>query len=161
MRNRSAKTPRPPPAVIVHSLGDARAALAAAKVLGVPVCLRSAPGAAGYAGPAWWREVTAAAAAAFPGVAFAASLDCADAPGDALAALRAGVSLIRLRAAPRVRAAVAAAAAAKGARLDDDRTPALDLGHVSDPEAACRQWLADATRSRRKTRHFAAGGQRL
>jgi hypothetical protein len=141
MAKRQAKTKTPPRAVIVHSLADACAALRAAEALGVPLCLRSAVGAAGYAGPGWWREMVAAAVAGFPGVAVTASLDCADAPGDALAAVRAGARLIRLEAPRRVRAAVAAMAAAAGARLDDDRAPALDLAGAVDPETACRQWL--------------------
>ena len=48
-----------PGPVLIHSLADARAALAAAAALGVPVTLASAPGAAGYAGPAWFGEVIA------------------------------------------------------------------------------------------------------
>ena len=42
-----------PPAVIVHGLDDARAALAP----GRPVTLLSAPGAALYAGCGWWRAL--------------------------------------------------------------------------------------------------------
>lgn len=70
-----------PPAVIVHGLDHALAALA----FGRPVTLLSAPGAALYAGCLWWRELTAAAGAGTD------VLDCADASGLALAALRIGV----------------------------------------------------------------------
>jgi hypothetical protein len=45
------------PAVIVHGLSDARAALRP----GWPVTLLSAPGAALFAGCLWWRELVAAA----------------------------------------------------------------------------------------------------
>jgi hypothetical protein len=131
-----------PAAVIVHSLEHARAACRAARALGRPLCLRSAPAAAGYAGPAWFREIGLAIAEEFPDVAAVTSLDCGDAPGDALAALRAGVKTIRLRVPRRVRDKVVAIAAASGARLDDDRRRALDLDGLADPESACRDWLA-------------------
>lgn len=42
-----------PPAVIVHGLADARAAVA----IGLPVTLLSAPGAGLYAGCLWWRGI--------------------------------------------------------------------------------------------------------
>lgn len=138
--------PLPAAAVIVHSLDHARAACAAARALGRPLCLRSAPGAAGYAGPAWFRELTIAVAEEFPDVAFSASLDCGSAPGDALAALRAGIHTIRLRAPKAVRDKIAAIAAQYGARLDDNRHGALDLDGIAEPEAACRTWLARRAR---------------
>ena len=43
--------------IIVHSLEDAEAALAAAADLGVPVTLRSAPGAARYLGATVFRDM--------------------------------------------------------------------------------------------------------
>ena len=132
----------PPAAVIVHSLDHARAACLAARALAVPLCLRSAPGAAGYAGPAWFRELALAVAEEFPDVDVATSLDCGAAPGDALAALRAGVGTIRLRAPKKVRDKILIIAERCGARLDDDRRAALDLDGLAEPEAACRAWLA-------------------
>ena len=45
--------------IIVHSLEDAEAALAAAADLGVPVTLRSAPGAARYLGATVFRDIAA------------------------------------------------------------------------------------------------------
>ena len=135
-----------PRAVIVHSLADAVAALRAARALGVPVVLRSAPAAAGYAGPAWFRELAAAATEAFPDVAFVASLDCGAAAGDALAALRAGVTTIRFRGARPVRDKIVAIARRCGARIDQDHHKALDLQGLADPEAACRAWLAGGQR---------------
>ena len=74
------------PATIVHGLGDALAALAP----GRPVTLLSAPGAALHAGCGWWRSVVAAARARHPDVPCIDILDCADATGQALAALRIG-----------------------------------------------------------------------
>ena len=74
--------------IVVHSLEDARAALDAAATAGLPVTLESAPGAGAYAGVAWFERVIAAASAEHPHVAVSAILDCGDAPGAVLAAVR-------------------------------------------------------------------------
>jgi hypothetical protein len=79
------------PAVIVHGLGDAVAALAQAEAEGAAVTLLSAPGAALYAGCGWWRALVEAARARHPNVPCVDILDCADATGQALAALRVGL----------------------------------------------------------------------
>jgi hypothetical protein len=131
----------PPPPIVVHDLDQARAALAAAAALGRPVILRSAPDAAAYLGAGAFRAIVAAAQAAVPQAAVTAVLDCGDAPGLALGALRIGIPAVRLRAAPGVLARVADIAAQYGARLDSDDRPALDLKDAADPEAACRRWL--------------------
>src|SRR6185295_16407063 len=75
------------PAVTIHGLDHARAALAP----GRGVVLLSAPGAALYAGCGWWRALVAAARAEFPATPMADLLDCADAPGRAMEALRIGL----------------------------------------------------------------------
>ena len=75
------------PAVIVHGVADAKAALAP----GLSVTLLSAPGAAMFAGCLWWREIVATARAACPDTAATDILDCADASGMAMGALRSGV----------------------------------------------------------------------
>jgi hypothetical protein len=82
--------------VIVHGLHDAVAALAEAAVSGNPVTLLSAPGAAAYAGCGWWNAVVAEARAMHPEVPCTNILDCADATGLALAALRIGLSRLVL-----------------------------------------------------------------
>ena len=125
-----------PPAVIVHGLPDARAALRP----GRPVTLLSARGAALYAGCLWWRDLVGAARAAHPATAAHDVLDCADAPGVAMAALRAGQRLLVLDAACPGYAAVRGAAATLGARVLPQAPPALDL---ADPGARRRLagWL--------------------
>ena len=85
-----------PPAIIVHGLPHALTALAP----GRPVTLLSAPGAASYAGCAWWRAVVAAALAACPGATAPDALDCADAAGRALEAMSVGCRWIGLASAP-------------------------------------------------------------
>jgi acyl-CoA reductase-like NAD-dependent aldehyde dehydrogenase len=129
-------------AVIIHSLADARAALAAAAALGVPVTLASAPGASAYVGPAWFQELVALAAAEVPEADVEAVIDCADRPGDVLLALRLGLRRVRFTGRKAVAEKLAAIAGQSGATLVTGRLRALDLLDAADPEAACRAWLA-------------------
>ena len=112
-----------PRAVIVHGLADAQAALRP----GRPVTLLSARGAALYAGVRWWRELVAAARAACPATPARDILDCADAPGQAMAALRAGQRLLVLDDACPAFPAVRGAAESLGAHVLAQPPPALDL----------------------------------
>ena len=134
---------RLPPAIVVHGLDHAEAALAAAAELGVPVTLISAPSAAGYAGPSWFRAVVDEARAAYPAVDVTAVLDCGDMPGYALAALRDGVAAIRFSG--DTAAKIADIAAQYGAQVIAERPEALDLAWVErsrrNLERACREWL--------------------
>jgi hypothetical protein len=129
-------------AVIVHSLADARVALAAAADLGVPVTLASAPGAAAYAGPGWFQELVAQAAAEVPQAACQAVIDCAERPGDVLLALRLGLERVRFTGKRDVARKLAAIAEQQGATLITGRLEALDLRGAADPAAACHEWLA-------------------
>lgn len=111
------------PAVVVHGLTDARAALGPGRA----VTLLSAPGAALFAGCGWWRALLGNVRAEFPAVPVDDVLDCADASGLALAALRVGQHIIVLaREAPGWQA-VAAIAQESGALLLTTRPAALDL----------------------------------
>jgi len=128
--------------VVVHSLDDARAAVAAAGELGVAVTLASAPGAGGYGGAPWFRELVALAAEDFPGVQVHALLDCADKPGYVLGALRLGMKHVRFTGSKSTVATLRGLAAAYGAQIVTGRVRALDLLDEADPAAACRAWLA-------------------
>ena len=116
------------PAVIVHGLADAKAALAP----GLPVTLLSAPGAALFAGCLWWREIVIAACTGYPNTAVPNTsvidiLDCADASGMAMGALRSGVlRLVLWREAPGW-AGVAAVAEHEGGFVLPRAPDALDL----------------------------------
>jgi hypothetical protein len=125
-----------PPAVIVHGLNDARKAVAA----GLPVTLLSAPGAAAYAGCGWWQALLRALRNECPQAAVADLLDCGEASGQALAALRIGLRHLVL--APQAPGwdAVAAIAAGQGGRVMRQPPPALDLGS-SPTDLALRRWL--------------------
>lgn len=113
------------PAVVVHGLADVRATLS----VGQPVTLLSAEGAVAYAGSAWWRALVDRAAAEYPNVACDNILDCADASGLALGALRIGQRRIILQKAAPGWAEIAAIAATLGCDVLTERPPALDLAH--------------------------------
>jgi len=105
-------------AVIVHGLQDAAAALAP----GLPVTFLSAPGAALFGGCLWWRELMLAA-----GVTGLSLLDCADAPGRALEALRLGLPGIVFTGESSARAVILEVAARTGAVVLETAPPALDM----------------------------------
>jgi hypothetical protein len=126
------------PAVIVHGLADAMDVLAQ----GVPVTLLSAPGAAGFAGCQWWREMVAAARRAYPAVAAIDILDCGDAPGLAMGALRMAVCRLVLQDGP-AWAAVAQIAQRQGGFLLKRPPQALDLG-ARDGRRRLSAWLRAA-----------------
>jgi hypothetical protein len=128
-------------AITIHGLADARAALAAAQALRLPVTLISGPGGGGYGGPGWFNAVVREASAAFPEVRVTAILDCADAPGHALGAFRAGTRAVRFTGSADLAEKLREAAAASGAELIVDDVQALDLRGHRDPVAACTAWL--------------------
>lgn len=130
--------------VIVHSLAQARAALAAAATLGCSLTLASPPAAAAYVGPAWFQQMIVLAAADFPEVELRAVLDCGDRAGDVLAALRQGIEWVHFTGRRPVAAKLAALAEQQGAVLLTGRLRGLDLRGQKDPEAACRTWLDSA-----------------
>jgi hypothetical protein len=127
------------PAVIVHGMADAQAALA----LGLPVTLLSAPAAAQFAGCLWWREVVAGARLRHPDTAATDILDCADASGVALGALRCGVLRLVLWPAAPGWERVASIAETLGGFVLPRAPPALDLAKRNAPRAL-HGWLGGA-----------------
>jgi fructose/tagatose bisphosphate aldolase len=129
--------------IIVHSLAEAEAAVAAAAELGAAVTLQSGPGMATFMGPMWFKALIDEAVATHPGAPVAAMLDCADEPGTVLAALRAGLRRARFTGAEETRARLDAIARQMGATVEgEDEAPTLDLLDLRDPAAAARQFLA-------------------
>ena len=133
-------------AVIIHELADAKAALAAAADLGLPVTLLSAPGGAAYLGAGWFDAVVRQACAAFPDVATAAVLDCGDRADLVQAALRQGLKEVCFDGPADVARRLEDIARQQGAVLHRRRPPALDLFGAPDRLAACRAWLAEQRR---------------
>jgi hypothetical protein len=111
------------PAVIVHGLDHALAALAP----GLDVTLLSAPYAGVYAGVGWWQGLVRAARDAAPDAKFTDMLDCGDAPGRALEALGAGQAALILDCRDDVWRDIAARAAGQGARVWRAPPAAIDL----------------------------------
>jgi len=124
------------PAVVIHSLADARRVLA----FGQPVTLLSAHGAALFAGSGWWRALLRRIREEHRDIAITDILDCADASGLALGALRIGQLAIVLDAAAPGWSSVASIAASLGGEVLIVRPPALDM---SNPAEAWRlkDWL--------------------
>ncbi len=129
----------PYPAVIVHGAEDVRAALSP----GLKLTLLSGPGAALYAGCLWWRELANLARQEFPGLVMADVLDCSDAAGRALEAIRVGQSCLILSPAAPGFAAVAAIAEAGGLTLLRERPPALDMA-ARGASRRLEEWLRTA-----------------
>jgi hypothetical protein len=134
------------PAVVVHDAAGARAALTLAGPQGV--LLLSIPGAAGSLGAPWFLALVAKAVADVPDPPprWQAAIDCGDAPGHALAALRAGARLLILDPACPAFGAVASAASEVGASVWPARPgPALDLRDLdldrAGARAVLRRWL--------------------
>jgi len=142
------------PRLIVHNLAQAEAALRAAAECGTPVILESPPDAARYLGAPYFRAMIEAARAAVPAAEWESVLDCGDAPGLALEAIRQGVRAVRLAAEADVFARVADIAAQSGVRIEIGPPPvgALDLGLDRDSGNAVRRFLAPATGSRTKAK---------
>jgi hypothetical protein len=88
-----------------------------------------------YAGCLWWQSLIAAAETEQP-----AFLDCADAPGRAVEALRLGLRGVILSCESALFAAVSGIAATQGAVLLARAPPALDLA-LRNAERRLEAWL--------------------
>ncbi len=84
--------------VIVHSLPQALAAVTVAAELGRPILLWSPPWGAQSLGIGYFLAMVAAARRAVPAAEADGVIDCGDAPGLALAAMRAGARAVRVTA---------------------------------------------------------------
>ena len=130
-------------AVRVHGLGDAMRAGSIAHELGVAITLFSAADAVASIGPAWFRDIVRNLERAYPGLDVEAVLDCGDAAGYALAALRTGVKLIRFSGNPSAARKIEDIAGTYGARLVRRPSRILDARGEQDADAALRKWLDD------------------
>ena len=95
--------------------------------VGRPVTLLSGPGAALYAGCGWWRALVARAHSEYSSVPTDDILDCADASGLALGALRIGQRRLVLTPDAPGWASVVAIATSRGGEIFTSRPPALDM----------------------------------
>lgn len=134
-----------PPAVVVHGPDHARQALAVAGP--GAVTLLSAPAAACFLGPAWWRALIGVVAAEYPAGSISELLDCDDAAGRAMEALRLGQKALILQLSCPQHDAVLGRATAVGASLHLMRPPALDLGVRSSDRRLAAWLVGEAGRS--------------
>ena len=132
-------------AVRVHGLGDAMLAGSVAQELGVAITLFSAPNAVASLGPAWFRYIVRDVERAYPGLDVEAVLDCGDTAGYALAALRAGIRIIRFSGSPPTVRKIKDIAGSYGARLVRRPSRILDPRREQDAAAALRKWLGNGT----------------
>jgi hypothetical protein len=134
------------PCLVIHGLDQAIAVLTVAAETGVGVALLSAPGAALAGGCGWWHALCRQARAAVPAADAIDILDCAEAPGAAMAALRQGQRLLVLDGACPGFGAVSAAAATLGGVVLPIRPAALDMASRGASHRLAAHLLAAACR---------------
>ncbi len=105
------------PAITVQDWAQTRAALEAARSQGRAVFLCSPPGASAWLGAGYWAALQQRARAEFPDLDFTLALDCGDAAGDVMAAIRTGVAAIVFRGAAEVLAKLQDMARQAGAEV--------------------------------------------
>ena len=133
--------------IIIHSLGQAIAALTAAARAGCPALLVSAPNAGGYVGPGWFKALTHLAREAAPDARCSSLLDCGDNVGAALASIRAEVEGIIFTGRLDVARRLAEIAQQHAVRFETNRpAPALDLAEdffasQEEVEKRCAEYL--------------------
>ena len=131
--------------IVFHNLEHARAALAAALEADVAVTLRSAPGAAAYAGTGYLKAIADAAAKDYPKARVTWVIDCGADAGTALGALRIGWKCLRFSGPNALREKLADIAAQQDATVTGEAAgeTVLDLLDDRDPAATCRDVLAE------------------
>ena len=122
-----------------------RAALLAARECSALISLESPAGAVGWQGIGWWGALLTALCQEFPDWNGPSALDCGDATGLALAALRSGIPAIRVEAPAPVLAKIAHMAQQLGGAAWQPlaKDEILDLLNEPDPRARCIQELSD------------------
>jgi hypothetical protein len=128
-------------AIRVHGLEDALRAGSIAHELGVAITLFSGPDAVASMGPAWFRNIVRRLEHTYPDLDVEAVLDCGDAAGYALAALRSGVKIIRYSGNTSAAKKIKDIAGTYGARLVGRPSRILDARGEQDTDVALRLWL--------------------
>lgn len=112
--------PPSPMAAVVETMADARAAVNKAMANGQHAHLISPIDAALKHGILWFAELQRSLRKEFPSAEFTLTLDCADRPDMAHAALVEGIKSIRFRGHPDATAAIADVANQLGAKIDNN-----------------------------------------
>ncbi len=131
--------------IVFHTLDHARAALAAALEADIAITLRSAPGAAAYAGAGYLKAIADTATKGHPNARVSWAIDCGADAGVVLGAQRIGWKCLRFSGPNALREKLADIAAQQDATVTgevSDET-VLDLLDNHDPAATCRDVLAE------------------
>ena len=107
----------------------------------MPITLISAPDAVASMGPAWFCNMVEDIVRAYPDLDAEAVLDCGDAAGFALAALRRGAKTIGFSGNKPAARKLEEIAQSHGARLVKRPSRILDPRGERDRDASLRQWL--------------------
>ena len=123
---------------VVHNLNDAKRALEIAVRAGTDVTLLSAPSAASLLGPRIFNEMITAAMSEIQcdSIIIDAAIDCGDAAGPALRAIKEGCKHIVSNAPPDVLVKIRQIATTSNTRVTTGQISALDLGssHLTDKQ---------------------------
>jgi hypothetical protein len=130
---------------VVHSLSQAKAAVAAAAARDLAVTLLSAPGAAAFGGAGWFAALIRASSESRPEVDVAAILDCGPRADLAQAAFRENLKQVVFTGDARQVRLLRDIARQWQAEILRRRPKACDLRHAADPAAVCNAWLDNAT----------------
>lgn len=137
-------------AFVVHNLVDAKRALEIATTAGANVTLLSPPSAASTLGPRVFNEMIRAAMTDIDcgAIDVDAVVDCGDAAGPALRAIKHGSQHIACSAPSNVMRKIEDIAAASGARVRSTTPPAINLGNCDLSDMELIAWVkADETSS--------------
>jgi hypothetical protein len=132
---------RAQPTILVYGVDDARAAAAAAASCGLPVTLLVPASIAAGLGADVIGRLFAIVREDVPQARVTAAVDCADAPGLALALLRRGIDAVRVEGPEEMLRRIEDIASRTGATLAAGPAACLDLFAETDPRAACKAWL--------------------
>ncbi|MEX2648714.1 MAG: hypothetical protein WD673_06840 [Alphaproteobacteria bacterium] len=132
-------------AIVVHGRDDVAVVARLSLELEIPVTLLTAPGAADYAGPDVLLAMVRHGLAEAPESDVEAVIDCADAAGRALAALRAGWTRVLFTGSAETAARLADIAQQCGATLLTERPEARDAGGDAIDAVRLRNWLYAVT----------------
>lgn len=130
-----------PPALWVFDPDLARCAGECAAALDREILLLCPQGSAGFGGPRWFWEMTAAAAAV-TGASILRGVDAADDAGLAYEALRLDFDVVIFRGGQAQHMRLRDIAAARGAHLLSEPPDALNLAAAPDPARACHDWIS-------------------
>lgn len=141
--------------MIVHTLKQAKAALAAASVCDVYITIRTSPGASHYMGLTFLKALFEEAKKTYPKVTHGVVVDCGFDAALAHRAMVMGFNQISFSGTKTMKNKLSKIGVQLGSRLVSPRTPpnAVDLSNTQRPEHACMLYLQrDLERTKKSDR---------